>query len=146
MRCPDGRSAGDFGLVHTSCCVVFLGILALSLCHCHVRWGKHNCTMVWWGLRCAVGVCGCPPLLLSPAYYETRGSHKDTEVAAVDRPRSQALRSLERNQPHNSLALDSSLQTLETALPDCGRVKHTGRAGAWYPFIGAGTVPLGVSL
>lgn len=134
MRCPDGRSAGDFGLVHTSCCVVFLGILAsLSLCHCRVSWGKHNCTMVWWGLRCAVGVRGCPPLLLSPAYYETRGSHKDTEVAAVDRPRSQALRSLERNQPHNSLALDSSLQTLETTLPDCAESSTQAELGLGIP-------------
>lgn len=105
------------GLVHTSSCVVFLGHTERSFlsfsepCLSCVRWEKHSCItgVASRGLRCTVGVSGCPPLLLSPAYYEIGGSQKDTEVAAVDRSRSRAPRSLERKQPHNSLVLDSRL-------------------------------------
>lgn len=49
------------------------------------------------GVHCGLG--GCPPLH-EPSYHETWGSQEDTEAAAVDGPRSQALRSLKRNQLH----------------------------------------------
>lgn len=111
----------------TSGCVVILRTLAsLSLCLHRSRWGRHSFP-VWWGLGFTLELGGCLPSFLSPSYGETWDSQEDTEETAVDSPRSWALRSLKRNQPH--LTLDWSLRAAETKLPDCCRAKPRDRAG-----------------